>query len=467
MKKIDDGSERVWRRPMMETTIEQRFGLDSAYLNISPVLVPASLAASCPQCGHPEMLVAHHVCSDGRKVYWPQCAKHSSDQAHGYGKFSPHSWRPPYGRPPGSKNKTKPGQPEQKVEKKTVVPEEIDSSSESADYKAEPETETDMDQAQKQKAVEKIAEDLKKLISGGETDPAIKQTLESLQNQIVSIRTDIESVRVKAENLPREVEIKIKKPEKDPVKLEGVYHEVLEKMLKLIVSGTRAFLLSGPTGSGKSTLAYNIADALYEGRCCALSGNDQVVEEKIIGYMSGIKDAFVETALLKAMVSDKPGVILIDEGDALRPNVQCTFNEPMANGRVHTPAGTLKVHEDTVFVFTANTTGSGANRAFSGRYPIEGSLLDRLYELDVGYSERVERAAVQIDNEGYRQVKEIRKKLIETGSRRQIGTRWLRKIAQTKEAFGHKTTAAAIREIISHPAWDDSERKIVQSFIGA
>lgn len=467
MKIIDDGTQKKWRRPMMASTLLSRFGIEEEDLNDGKLVPPGCEATYCPQCETAHMFIAHHICSDGRKVYWPQCQAHPTAPNHGYGKFSPHSWRPPYGRPPGSKNKQKPGQPEQKVEKKTVVPEEIDSSSESTDIETDLEAETDMDQAQKQKAVEKIAEDLKKLISGGETDPAIKQTLESLQDQIASIRVDIESVRVKAENLPREVKIEIKKPEKDPVKLEGVYHEVLEKMLKLIVSGTRAFLLSGPTGSGKSTLAYNIADALYEGRCCALSGNDQVVEEKIIGYMSGIKDAFVETALLKAMVSDKPGVILIDEGDALRPNVQCTFNEPMANGRVHTPAGTLKVHEDTVFVFTANTTGSGANRAFSGRYPIEGSLLDRLYELDVGYSERVERAAVQIDNEGYRQVKEIRKKLIETGSRRQIGTRWLRKIAQTKEAFGHKTTAAAIQEIISHPAWDDSERKIVQSFIGA
>ena len=169
--------------------------------------------------------------------------------------------------------------------------------------------------------------------------------------------------------------------------VEGVVHEDLEKVLKLISTREPVFLY-GPAGSGKTSLAVQSADIL-ELPHYSISVNEQTTKTDFLGYFDA-KSKLVITNFRKAY--EHGGVFIIDEIDAGNPNVLTVLNSALANGFMAFPDGNIPRHENFICVCTGNTTGNESNIQYIGRNILDAATLDRFIRLYVGYSDSLEKA---------------------------------------------------------------------------
>jgi hypothetical protein len=169
--------------------------------------------------------------------------------------------------------------------------------------------------------------------------------------------------------------------------VDGIVHEDLEKVLKLISTKEPVFMY-GPAGSGKTSLAVKSAEILDLPHY-SISVNEQTTKTDFLGYFDA-QSKLVMTNFRKAY--EQGGVFIIDEIDAGNPNVLTVLNSALANGFMAFADGNVARHDDFVCVCTGNTTGNEANIQYIGRNILDAATLDRFIRIYIGYSDVLEKA---------------------------------------------------------------------------
>lgn len=177
--------------------------------------------------------------------------------------------------------------------------------------------------------------------------------------------------------------LEVTTPERrEPIRIEGA-HQKLAEVVAWLNTGTNV-LLVGPAGSGKTTLAEQAAKALD--RPFYSSGAIMASYELL-----GIRNAhgeYIATPLRQAF--EHGGVFLLDEIDGCSPRALICFNQLLANDLFCFPDGMVKKHPDFVVVGGSNTNGLGATRQYTGRAQLDAATLDRFFEIQVDYDQRLE-----------------------------------------------------------------------------
>jgi hypothetical protein len=246
-------------------------------------------------------------------------------------------------------------------------------------------------------------------------------------------------------------EVEVKPDEPKPVKTEipatdEARHEAFEKIFRLIVDGgVRALLLEGPAGSGKTSMCPQLADSLskhhgVEFGLSILSGNAET-EAAQLGVFKNPHDGSEKlSAIMQAATnSDKPHVITIDEADAITPGNMLTLNSPVAQRFVMFDGRKVPVHPLTVFIITANAS-NGANRVYTGRFPMDGATKSRFLPVFCDYSPAIDKAVCP-DAAIRSEVNSLRKRVNDDPTLARnfgalVGTRLLIQATQVGRAFG-------------------------------
>jgi MoxR-like ATPase len=236
----------------------------------------------------------------------------------------------------------------------------------------------------------------------------------------------------------------------------GVAHENFERLFRLIVvGGVRAVLLEGPAGSGKTSMVPQLVKALsiHHGVTFGLAmvnGNAET-EASQIGVFKNPHDGTEKlSAFMKAATDDQPHVCLIDEVDAVQPGNLLTINSPTANRFVVLDGKEIAVNPLTVFIVTANAT-NGANRVYTGRFPMDGATKSRFLPMFCDYSPTIDKAVCS-DATLRNEVVALRKRVnndptLARNFSAMVGTRLLIQAAQVGKAFG-KTGREAVIETL-------------------
>jgi cobaltochelatase CobS len=159
-----------------------------------------------------------------------------------------------------------------------------------------------------------------------------------------------------------------------------------------VVSSGVPLYLCGPAGGGKSTIAHAIADALalpFEFQ----SFGPGMSEAKLLGYRDAA-GCFHDTSLVRLYRDG--GVWLADEMDRADGAILTTFNTPLANGSMSTPAGIIPRNADFRCIAGANTAGTGASNLYTAAMELDASTLDRFFFLAFPYDEAMEARAAGV-----------------------------------------------------------------------
>jgi AAA domain (dynein-related subfamily) len=173
--------------------------------------------------------------------------------------------------------------------------------------------------------------------------------------------------------------------------LPPLHHALLPELVTILGETDLNILLVGPAGSGKSTLVEQAASALGLD-FHALSMGPTTPTSKIFGYMDAQGRA-VRTPSWDGF--EHGGVILWDELDNGHPGLVAEGNQMLGNGYAAFAGGMVRKHDDSRFVATANTYGTGPDRQFVGRNILDAATLDRFLVIDVPIDEKLEAQAAR------------------------------------------------------------------------
>lgn len=154
--------------------------------------------------------------------------------------------------------------------------------------------------------------------------------------------------------------------------VQGKQHYLLDDLIRL-ANHKLPILMVGMAGTGKTHAAEQVAEGLGL-KFYAMSVGAQTSKSDIIGYMNAAGN-YVGTHFREAY--ENGGVFLMDEIDAGNANVLIQINAALSNGMASFPDAMVKAHEDFVFIASANTYGTGANRQYVGRNQLDAATLDR------------------------------------------------------------------------------------------
>ncbi len=124
-----------------------------------------------------------------------------------------------------------------------------------------------------------------------------------------------------------------------------------------------SFLLVGPTGTGKTLFAELLADALY--------GDESFI--KIAMNQDGMRGESIIEILLKAMKKNPYRVVLLDEIDKAREDIQASLYNFLESGQIMDPQTGEWYHCPGLVIIA--TTNAGSESGF------ETQSTDRSYEL--------------------------------------------------------------------------------------
>ena len=159
-----------------------------------------------------------------------------------------------------------------------------------------------------------------------------------------------------------------------------------------VVSAGVPLYLCGPAGGGKSTIAHAIADSLglpFEFQ----SFGPGMSEAKLLGYRDAA-GCYHDTSLVRQYRDG--GIWLADEMDRADGAILTTFNTPLANGSMSTPAGIIPRNPDFRCIAGANTAGTGASNLYTAAMELDASTLDRFFFLAFPYDEAMEARAAGV-----------------------------------------------------------------------
>lgn len=205
--------------------------------------------------------------------------------------------------------------------------------------------------------------------------------VEDIKNDLMA-QMDIYA-RTKFGIIPKTIEIK--KTDKKPKELKGLFHKEFETILK-IVDKNVPLMLIGPAGSGKNHTLEQVAKALD----LEFYFTNAVTQEyKLTGFVDA-NGVYHETEFYKAFVNG--GLFFLDEIDASCAESLLVLNSAIANGYFDFPTGRKEAHKNFRVVAAGNTYSTGSDMVYVGRNVLDGATLDRFAVMKFEYDEDVERA---------------------------------------------------------------------------
>jgi cobaltochelatase CobS len=186
--------------------------------------------------------------------------------------------------------------------------------------------------------------------------------------------------------------IEIKIGNKATKVIEKVVHEAFKEVLTLI-NEKEAVYMYGPAGTGKSELAKQVAEAL---EFDFYPASTITQEFKLTGYMDA-NGHYHETNFYKAMKYG--GLFFLDEMDSCASDVLVSINGALANGYFDFPHELVFAHENFRVIAAGNTIGRGGNAAYTGRFALDISTLDRFLGVEINYSLSIEKVVAENDND--------------------------------------------------------------------
>ena len=165
-------------------------------------------------------------------------------------------------------------------------------------------------------------------------------------------------------------------------------HKRFESAKTALSLGHHLYLV-GPAGCGKSTMSKQLAGELGL-EYSFMSLCEETTKTDIVGYKSPHDGLVVKTPFRERY--ENGGVIFLDEYDASNPNIVILLNAALSDDYGYFPDGNVRKHPDFRCVAAGNTIGSGANRLYMGRSPVDGAAKDRFVFISMDYDEALERS---------------------------------------------------------------------------
>lgn len=188
-------------------------------------------------------------------------------------------------------------------------------------------------------------------------------------------------------------------------------HRMFKTLLTAVKAGVMVFI-SGPAGSGKTSAGEMVAAELGLS-FYPMSVGSQTSASELVGYMNAT-GSYVRTIFRDAF--EKGGLFLLDEIDSGNPNVLTRLNAALANDYCSFPDGVVKRHEGFRCIAAGNTWGSGADRQYVGRNPLDAATKDRFTKIVWDYDNALE-LRIAGNAEWTRRVQAIRKAVWKHGIR--------------------------------------------------
>ena len=168
-------------------------------------------------------------------------------------------------------------------------------------------------------------------------------------------------------------------------RITGVVHEKFETVLQLVNLEIPVFL-TGAAGTGKNVICQQTAEALG----LDFYFTNAVTQEFQLKGFTDAHGVYHQTQFFEAFT--KGGLFFLDEIDASVPEALIILNSAIANGYFDFPApiGRKEAHESFRVVSAGNTTGTGADIEYTGRFQLDASSLDRFSLVEIDYSPSIE-----------------------------------------------------------------------------
>lgn len=223
--------------------------------------------------------------------------------------------------------------------------------------------------------------------------------------------------------LPQRHEIVTPKATK---KITGVTHDKFDLVLNLVNADIPTFL-TGAAGTGKNVICKQIAEALD---LDFYFTNAVTQEYKLTGFIDA-HGRYHETEFYKAFKNG--GLFFLDEMDASIPETLIVLNAAIANRYFDFPNGKINAHENFRVIAAGNTYGTGADIEYSGRYQLDAASLDRFALVEIDYSENIEKALADGDEELVEFARDFRKATRKAGIKHLVTYRAVERIAKLKD----------------------------------
>jgi MoxR-like ATPase len=283
-----------------------------------------------------------------------------------------------------------------------------------------------------------VAEMFKQQAIEAKTRETLKRLSDKSGKLVESLQATVEATINDALDKRDARTIKIIDRSGDERKLEDDhYHHQFEEICRL-VDLRRNIYLFGPTGAGKTHTAAQLADAcgmpidpatgkarfgfisctegmseaMLTGRFVPVAGSNEKVKARFkhLTDVDGLTDQAASAVLIAESNAvfeylsvplvecwEKGGLFLMDEYDAIDPNVGLVMNAAISNGYLSLPNRMdnpiAKRHPDFVLIVAGNTAGDGGDRQYQGRNVLCASTLRRFRwgMVRFGYDEKLER----------------------------------------------------------------------------
>jgi hypothetical protein len=299
----------------------------------------------------------------------------------------------------------------------------------------------------------------------------VAEEQEGIERRLMDAYTASMAEMRKLADTVRKVELVVKVDETEIPLPAELRHESFAPVYRLAAMGLDVFL-HGPAGVGKTHMCRQIAAALPRTgggvgrRFGFITGSPGVTERHFTGTatpnITTGTSVFNSTEFIECY--EKGGVFLIDEGDAMDPTVWVSLNAALANGRLSLPLRSEKPeaerHADFVLIVSANTTGTGGDRAYTARYKLDASTIDRFAGccVPMGYSPTIERALCP-DQKLYNTLTGWRAAIAAAGLERILSTRFLMRAA--KFAAAGETLQGIAQKLTRDAGWGRDEADAV------
>lgn len=189
---------------------------------------------------------------------------------------------------------------------------------------------------------------------------------------------------------------------KDPIKLPEKQHRQFGDLLLCLQQGLNVYLVGG-AGTGKTHAAEHAALAL---ETPFFAQGAVTYAHELLGYIDA-HSKYVRTQFREAF--EHGGLILLDEFDASSPEAALVVNSALSSNFCPFPDAKITKHPGFRCIVGANTDGSGATMAYSGRARMDGAFLDRFVQINWELDPQIEKNLAKGKSEWLDVVKDVRR----------------------------------------------------------